>query len=132
MMLQLFQAAGNGVKFFGCVGAVRCFDRAVFFSPLAQGALGDVQLLAQRFNGLALLVSADSFDFEFCWIGCRHSFSAFCGDENILYQTVGNSNVLQYNEHIKCVFTLYHSLYQRRFTSMQTTEQAIDEPISKY
>ena len=45
MMLQLLQAAGDGIEFSRRVSMVGRFDRAVFFAPLVQGALRDVQLL---------------------------------------------------------------------------------------
>lgn len=50
MMLQLLQVAGDGIEFSRRVSMVGRFDRAVFFAPLVQGALRDVQLLTQRFD----------------------------------------------------------------------------------
>ena len=76
-MLRFFETPCNSVKFCGSIGASLRLDRAVLFPPMVEGALGDVQLLAELPDGLTFLVTADHFDFEFCRILHWHNLNSF-------------------------------------------------------
>lgn len=86
MVLQLLQSAADSIKFGRSIGTGGRLDRTIFFAPLIEGTLGDVQLFVQCFDGLSFFITADGFDLEFSWIGGRHSLNPFVDDTAIVTQ----------------------------------------------